>query len=312
MTDNVTRRAVIDIGTNSVKMLVADVANGSVTPAFEAGEQTRLGQGLYETHRLHPDAIARTVDCVTRFAAHAWELGSASIRVIATSATRDAQNGAQLVQQIQEHTNLSTEVISGAQEADWVYHGVLSDASLASHPLLILDVGGGSTEFIVSIQGERRYDHSFQLGTVRMLETFRPDDPPTMENLITCQTWLKDLLVNSASPAIAPLLPEPGSAETLLVGTGGASLILARILLGLEDFSREQIEGLSISAKDVAAIRERLWSLPLAERRKIPGLPPERADVMLMGALIYESVLHHFGIQTLRVSTRGLRHAAVR
>ncbi len=311
MVDSITRRAVIDIGTNSVKLLVGDIADGHVTPAHEAGEQTRLGQGLYESQRLHPDAIARTVDCVTRFTATAWEMGADSIRVIATSATRDAQNGPELVQAIQEHTNLQTEVISGTTEADWVYRGVLSDASLAQHPLLILDVGGGSTEFIVSVNGERRYDHSFQLGTVRLLENFPPADPPTMDNLATCQLWMKDLLEKSASPAIQPLLPPHGSPETLLVGTGGAALILARIHLGLTDFSREQMEGLSISAQDVTAIRQHLWSLPLFQRRQIIGLPPERADVMLMGALIYESVLHHFGIQALRVTTRGLRHAAL-
>lgn len=311
MSDSLTRRAVIDIGTNSVKLLVGDVTDGKVTPAFEAGEQTRLGQGLYESHRLHPEAIARTVDCVTRYAARAWEMGVVSIRVIATSATRDAENGQELVAAIQEHANLKTEVITGAQEAEWVYRGVLSDATLAAHPLLILDVGGGSTEFIVTVLGQRLFDHSFQLGTVRLLEQFPPADPPTADNLAACQHWLDELLEHSVKPAVHPHLPPLGSPPTLLVGTGGAALILARIHLALPDFTREQMEGLSITAPDVSAIRERLWNLPLAERRQIIGLPPERADVMLMGALIYESVLQHFGIQALRVTTRGLRYAAL-
>jgi exopolyphosphatase / guanosine-5'-triphosphate,3'-diphosphate pyrophosphatase len=311
MTDSLTRRAVIDIGTNSVKLLVGDVADGIVTPVFEAGEQTRLGQGLYESNRLQPEAITRTVECVTRFAAKTWEMGAASIRVIATSATRDALNGTDLVQAIQEHANLSTEVISGATEAEWVYRGVLSDPELATHPLLILDVGGGSTEFIVTAAGERQFDKSFQVGTVRLLEKFPPADPPSPTDLNDCQHWLEDLLENSASPLIAPHLPPQGSPQTLLVGTGGAALILARIHLGLPDFTREQMEGLSISTQDISAIRERLWKLPLAERRLVIGLPPERADVMLMGALIYECVLRQFGIGTLRVSTRGLRYAAL-
>lgn len=311
MSDTPIRRAVIDIGTNSVKLLVGDVTDGAVTPAFEAGEQTRLGQGLYESHRLHPDAIARTVDCVTRFAARAWEMGVASIRVIATSATRDAQNGQELVAAIQEHANLKTEVITGAQEAEWVYRGVLSDASLATHPLLILDVGGGSTEFIVTVLGQCLFDHSFQLGTVRLLEKFPQADPPTADNLAACQRWLDELLEHSVKPVVHPHLPPLGSPQTLLVGTGGAALILARIHLALPDFTREQMEGLSLTTQEVSAICKRLWSLPLAQRRQIIGLPPERADVMLMGALIYESVLTHFQIQTLRISTRGLRYAAL-
>ncbi len=311
MTDSLIRRAVIDIGTNSVKLLVGDVSDGIVTPVFEAGEQTRLGQGLYESNRLQPEAIARTVDCVTRFAAQTWEMGASTIRVIATSATRDALNGQELVQAIQDHANLSTEVITGATEAEWVYRGVLSDPELAAHPLLILDVGGGSTEFIVTAAGERKFDQSFQMGTVRLLEKFPPADPPSPEDFTSCQKWLRELLEHSAGPLTTPHLPPKGSPQTLLVGTGGAALILARIHLALPDFTREQMEGLSLSTQEVSTIRERLWSLPLTERRKIIGLPPERADVMLMGALIYESVLRQFGIHALRVSTRGLRYAAL-
>lgn len=238
-------------------------------------------------------------------------MGTVNIRLIATSATRDAQNGNDLVKAIQDHANLRTEVISGEQEAEWVYRGVLSDPTLASHPLLILDVGGGSTEFIVTANGERKFSHSFQLGTVRLLERYLPADPPSADNLAACQRWLDELLEKSIKPMVQPHLPPLGNPATLLVGTGGAALILARIHLALPDFTREQMEGLSMTQQEITTIRERLWSLPLAERRKIIGLPPERADVMLMGALIYESVLKHFQISTLRVSTRGLRYAAL-
>lgn len=309
MSETKTRRAVIDIGTNSVKLLVGDVLDGGVSPVHEEGKQTRLGQGLYESHLLHPDAIARTVDCVTHFAAEAWEMGAADIRVIATSATRDAKNGHELVAAIQEHCNLTTEIISGETEATWVYRGVISDAALAVHPLLILDAGGGSTEFIVTVKGECLFHHSFQLGTVRLLEKFLPADPPTKEDWAVCQRWLGELLDFSIRPTVQPHLPL--TEEALLVGTGGASLILARIKAGLPEFTREQMEGLELTKEEVTAIREKLWSLPLAERRKIPGLPPERADVMLMGAAIYEAVLNSFSLKTLRVSTRGLRYAAL-
>lgn len=309
MSETKTRRAVIDIGTNSVKLLVGDVLDGGVTPVHEEGKQTRLGQGLYESHQLHPDAIQRTVDCVTHFAAEAWEMGAADIRVIATSATRDAKNGHELVAAIQEHCNLTTEIISGETEAAWVYRGVISDAGLAAHPLLILDVGGGSTEFIVTVMGECLFHHSFQVGTVRLLEKFPPADPPGKDDFSVCQRWLGELLDHSVRPAIEPYLPV--TADTLLVGTGGAALILARIQAALPDFSRERMEGMEIPGESVSAIRERLWSLPLEERRKVTGLPPERADVMLMGAAIYEAVLHSFSLKTLRVSTRGLRYAAL-
>lgn len=304
------RRAVIDIGTNSVKLLVGDVAGSAVAPVFEIGEQTRLGQGLYETHQLRPDAIQRTTDCVARFATKSKLLGATQIRVIATSATRDAKNGKDLVDAIQQAIGLATEVISGETEAEWVYQGVTSDPSLAAHPLLILDVGGGSTEFIVVVNGECLFRHSFQMGTVRLLEKFPPHDPPTADDYIACQRWLSELLDFSAKPLLQNYLPAHHP-ETLLVGTGGAALILARIYAALPDFTRERIEGLDLAASEVARIREELWRMPLSERRQVVGLPPERADVMLMGAAIYESVLATMDIPTLRVSTRGLRYAAL-
>ena len=143
------RRAVIDIGTNSVKLLVAEVAGATVTPLLEQSEQTRLGRGFYETHRLQPEAIRQTAQAVAEFAGRAGKFSPVSTRVIATSAARDALNAAELIAAIKASAGLPVEIISGEQEADWAFLGVTSDPALAGQPLLILDVGGGSTEFIL-------------------------------------------------------------------------------------------------------------------------------------------------------------------
>ncbi len=305
-----TRRAVIDVGTNSIKLLVAEVGGGEVVPILEESKQTRLGRGFYDTHLLQADAISATAEAVRKFAAQASATGACHIRVIATSAARDALNAADLIEAIQGSSGLPVEIISGEQEADWVFRGVASDRKLAGMPLLILDVGGGSTEFILG-EGERQYfRNSYRLGTVRLLEQLQPGDPPGAEALERCRTWLKNFIKTCIAPELEPALKNCG-AKIQLVGTGGTTTILARMEHQMSEFDREQIEAARLTLAQVRAHVERHWNRSLEERKKIIGLPPKRADVILTGLAIYESVMQCLGFDELRISTRGLRYAAV-
>jgi exopolyphosphatase/guanosine-5'-triphosphate,3'-diphosphate pyrophosphatase len=306
------RRAVIDVGTNSVKLLVADVTGRDVRPVHEESRQTRLGRGFYETHRLQPEAIACTAEAIWDFAKTAHEKDAASIRVFATSAARDAVNPADLTDTILRASGLKTEIISGAREAEWVFQGVTTDPELARHPLLLLDVGGGSTEFIVGGGGKIHFAHSFPLGTVRLMEKCPHSDPPKRAEFNACRDWVGDFLRTEVRPKLEPVLRgKKSSGEILLAGTGGTTSILARIERRLGRFDREKIERTVLSLDQLVAHRERLWRLPLEERKEIPGLPKLRADVILTGVVIYETVMEEFGFKHLRVSTRGLRFAAV-
>ena len=310
------RRAVIDVGTNSIKLLVADVSGREVRPVHEESRQTRLGQGFYETRRLQPEAIAHTAAAVWEFAEMAREKGAGSIRVIATSAARDAVNPSDLTTALQRAANLKVEIISGEQEAEWVFRGVNTDAELAKQPLLLLDVGGGSTEFILGHGAHQHFAHSFPLGTVRLLEKFPHSDPPTRGEFTAGRDWVKEFLQKEVRPKLEPALHcevQPGS-ETgpiQLVGTGGTTSILARIEKKLDRFDRERIESTILSREQVTAYRKQFWGLPLAKRKEITGLPKLRADVILTGVVIYEAVMEEFDFKQLRVSTRGLRFAAV-
>ena len=304
------RRAVIDVGTNSIKLLVADVRGRVVSPVHEESKQTRLGKGFYESNQLQPEAIARTAEAVWEFAEIARERNAASVRVIATSAARDAVNPTDLTMAIERASGLKTEIISGAREAEWAFQGVATDPELAKQPLLLLDVGGGSTEFILGHGTKKSFAHSFPLGTVRLLEKFPHADPPTRGEFTSCRDWLKKFLHHEVRPQLEPALKsETGAIQ--LVGTGGTTSILARIELKLDRFDRNRIEGARLSLGQVKAHRRQLWKLPLAERKEIPGLPKLRADVILTGVIIYEAVMEEFGFHELRVSTRGLRFAAV-
>jgi exopolyphosphatase/guanosine-5'-triphosphate,3'-diphosphate pyrophosphatase len=310
------RRAVIDVGTNSVKLLVADLLGHDVRPVLEDSKQTRLGRGFYDTRRLQPEPIAKTAAAVAAFAVAARECGSGSVRVIATSAARDAVNRDALLSAIEQASGLKVEVISGDREAEWVFQGVTTDPAYATKPILLLDVGGGSTEFILGQGGRATFQSSFPLGSVRLMERFPHVDPPRPQDLDACRRWISEFLAVEVRPRLEPALRReraacPGSEPPQLVGTGGTASILACIDAGLSAFDRRRIESTRLSLDGLRRHLALLWSLPLAKRREIVGLPPKRADVILTGVLIYEAVMEQFGLPELRVSTRGLRFAAV-
>ena len=215
------RRAVIDVGTNSVKLLVAEVADHDIRPLHEESKQTRLGEGFYETHRLRPEAIAATAKAAAVFAAQARQWQAASIRVIATNAAREAVNAGELTSAIEQAPGLKVEVISGEQEAAWGFQGVTSDPQFAQTRLLLLDVGGGSAQFTLGQGGHMSFHHSFPVGSVRLLEQLPPSDPPKPEELAACREWLREFLRKEMRPKLGAEEPGPrggDGSQSLLTG----------------------------------------------------------------------------------------------
>lgn len=310
------RRAVIDIGTNSVKLLVADVLNNSVSPTQEKSHQTRLGQGFYETHCLQPNRIEETAQTVTGFVNQAREHGAEKLRVIATSAAREARNAHELCDAIRKSSGLAVEIISGQEEAELAFLGINTDQTLSGQPVLLLEVGGGSTQFIVGQGGHSHYSRSFPIGSVRMTERLPHSDPPKPEELNKCREWLSGLLQADVRPQLQPVLQREREAagkgrSFQLVGTGGTASILGCMEAKLDHFDRERLEATRLSVERVEWHVKHLWSMPLTERKQIIGLPKNRADIILNGAAIYEAVMKQFGFDSLRISTRGLRFGAV-
>ena len=301
----------IDVGTNSVKILIASIEGRTVRPLYEESEQTRLGQGFYETHFLQSTAIEQTARVVARFVDQAKEYEPDKIRVIATSAARDATNREDLISQIKGASGLPLEVISGEQEADWAFQGVTTDPTFTGQHLLVMDVGGGSTEFILGRDSHRGFARSFPLGTVRLLEKLPVSDPPKAGELKACRALAREVIEKQVSPVIAPHLDAIRNVGARLVGTGGTTTIMARMQLQLRRYDRDLMEGLVLTREQVDAHREKLWGLALAERKNIIGLPGKRADVILTGTVIFGEVMEVLHMPELKVSTRGLRFAAV-
>jgi exopolyphosphatase/guanosine-5'-triphosphate,3'-diphosphate pyrophosphatase len=257
-----------------------------------------------------PDSDAGSTTIIAKFDHRAQEFGAARPRVLATSAVREASNRAELLAAIRHACGLDVEVITGAKEADLAFRGVTSDPKFAGHALLILDVGGGSTEFILGRGQSQFFRESFQLGVVRLMEQCDPADPPTANDLLRTREWLKRFIHEHIRPALSPALQGLGERPTL-VGTGGTSTILSRMEQKLDDYDRDKIESAALSRELVRLWSERLWSLPLAERKQIVGLPAKRADVIIMGTAIFDAVMEEFGFEVLRPSTRGLRFGAM-
>jgi exopolyphosphatase/guanosine-5'-triphosphate,3'-diphosphate pyrophosphatase len=283
------RRAVIDIGTNTVKLLVAEVDGNQVVPVLSKDVTTRLGEGVDKSRRLLPAAITRTVKAVGEFVVEARKLGAADVRALTTSAAREAVNRDDFLAGVRTACDLEVEVITGQREAELIFRGVSSDPAWSSQPVLVLDVGGGSAEFIQGEAGKIERSQSLPLGAVRLTEQFGDD-------FATLIAFLRETLHKS--------LTGYDLHNRRMIGTGGTVTTLARILSG-------KVDHASISQEEMRALVARLNALPLAERKKVPELPPERADIIVAGSATFMVAMELLGATDLTVSVRNLRYGAL-
>jgi len=277
------RRAVIDIGTNTVKLLIADVRDGQVIPVVAKDKTTRLGEGVNATRQLAAHAIARTVQTIADYVAEARQHSVTGLCAITTSAVRDAANQQKFLDTVRRQCGLDVEVITGEREAELIFRGVSSDPALSKSRLLVMDIGGGSVEFIQGEAGKIERHQSLPLGAVRMTERFGDDFPALAEFLRT---------------TYRSALREYNAAGRQFIATGGASVTLVKIT---------KVRTLD----EILALVSRLNALPLAERRQVPGMPADRADIIVAGGAALAFAMEALGVYELTVSTRNLRYGAL-
>ncbi len=282
------RVAAVDLGTNSTRLLVADVDGGRVEEVARQSVITRLGEGVDERRKLLPLPVARVRNVLSDYRREAERLGAERVLTIGTSAVRDADNGEAFLGEIEWSYGFATRLVTGDEEAELTLRGVATGRPL-DDGTLVLDVGGGSTE--LTTMSERT---SIDVGSVRLTERHLRSDPPAPSALAAAAREVRDLL-----PAL-----EPSSA----VGVAGTITTLAALELG--GYDHDRVHGYQLSRAAAERQLERLASLPLAERRELPGLEPERAPVIVGGALIVCNVLDRYGLHGLEVSERDLLHGA--
>jgi exopolyphosphatase/guanosine-5'-triphosphate,3'-diphosphate pyrophosphatase len=284
------RVAAIDLGTNTTRLLIADVNAERVEEISGRTTITRLGEGVDARRRLLPLPIARVRNVLADYRRELESLGAERTLAAATSAVRDAENGEAFLGEIEWSYGFTTRLLTGEEEAELTLRGV----GEAGHDALVVDIGGGSTELIGA--GTRI---STELGSVRLTERFLPSDPPTEDEL--------DTLGAATRSVLAEQVPETLTARRA-IGVAGTITSLAALDLGLLEYDRDRVHGHRLGDAAVKAQLERLAALPLAERRQVPGLEPERAPVIVAGAVLLREIMHHFGLASIEASERDILH----
>lgn len=277
------RVAAIDQGTNTTRLLVADVDDGRLEEVVRRTEITRLGEGVDERHRLLPVPVARVRTCLTAYRREAERLGAERTLLVATSAVRDAENGEAFLGEVEWSYGFATRLLSGDEEAELMLRGV----GTIEQGTLVLDIGGGSTE-LVTLDSRTSLD----VGAVRLTERFLRTDPPIADELEACAQHVRVLL--------------PQLDANSAVGVAGTITTLAALDLRLDEYDRERVHGHELSLEGVERQLARLAALPLAERREVSALEPKRAPVIVAGAVIAREVLAAYGLDGMRVSEHDI------
>ena len=287
------RVAAVDLGTNSTRLLVADVDGNHVEDLARETRITRLGEGVDGRRRLLPLPIARVRNCLSDYRRQAESLGAERTLLVATSAVRDAENGEAFLGEIEWSYGFATRLASGEEEAALTYRGVTAGRSLAPGTIVV-DLGGGSTELVTE---DLRI--SLDVGSVRLTERFLASDPPTPAELEEAAAAVRVVLAERVPDDVR-------ASTTAAIGVAGTVTTLAALDLGLVEYDRDRVHGHRIGSAAIDGLLTRLAALPVAQRRELPGLEPERAPVIVGGVVIVRELLRHLGLEELEVSEHDL------
>jgi exopolyphosphatase / guanosine-5'-triphosphate,3'-diphosphate pyrophosphatase len=290
------RYAVIDIGTNSMKMHVARVMHGRMTVLGDFTEVTRLGEGFHETKILTDDAIDRNVAQVKAFKIQAEELGAEKIIAVGTMALRSAKNADEFLDAVKKTSKMRVEVIPGEEEARLSYLAVLSGLGAQDGNLVIFDTGGGSTEFIFGSGEEIDRQFSLDIGSRRPTEEYCKTSPVTTDELEEMILGLEKEFESISGPVDA------------LVGMGGTVTSLGAVFHEMKVYDPDVIQGSKLPIKEVERQVKMYRARTIEKRADTIGLMPKRADVILAGASIVLTIMRKLGAEELTISDRGLRH----
>ncbi len=294
------RCASIDVGTNSAKMTIADVVENTTSWVLDESAVTRLGEGMQGTRKfLQEVPMRRTLEAIKHFAQVAEQEGVEAVAAVGTAALRDAENRTEFVRRVYEATGISVEVISGEEEARLSYLAVRLDPHWQNHQhLIVIDVGGGSTEVIFGQDTQIVSRISVNTGAVKLTSAILRSDPPTIAQLSNANLEAKRQFEG------VPFGYDPATA--VVVGVGGTLSNLSAMEFG-KFVTAETLHGYELSLDALEYRMEQLATLTIEQRKTVGGLDPKRADIILGGAILLAQALAHLGSNKIAVSTRGLR-----
>ena len=298
--------AAIDIGTNSIHLLVARPTGNNRFDVIEREKEVvRLGSGSGDMKRLAPDAIERGIEALSRFRLIA-DSADADLLAVATSAVREAENRDEFIRRARDDAGVTVEVVSGAEEARLIHLGVLQAVPVFDRRHLLIDIGGGSTEFVVGQDGEVFVARSLKLGAIRLTERFLRDEPLKRKAVDECRQYIRAYLTQ-----VVRLVK--GASFEVAVGSSGTILNLAEIGRALRgEPSPKQVSGAVLTAKDLTrVVRALTGARTVEERMEIAGLDPKRADIILGGALVLEQIVTQLDIDEIVISDFALREGVL-
>ncbi len=295
------RVASIDIGTNTILLLIAEVDKGRVKPLFEMETVVRLGEKVQENGFLLNEAMRRGLQTLSQYLEQCRAMEVQKLFAVGTSALREAKNSEDFLKLVAEKLDLSIDVISGEEEARLSFLAVAKDLREAANPFLVVDVGGGSTEFILGNGDQVRQWISLPLGSVRFTEQFLHSDPVQENEYQKMERNISETLVD---------IPH-SDGSLFMVAVGGTATTLAAVELGLEEFVAEKIHHFVLKKETLKNQLLLYRTKPIEERKKIPGLPPTRADVILAGAAILYLTMEELHCPSVLISCHGLRYGLI-
>ena len=296
------RVAAIDIGTNSTRLLVADVTSSGVTEVERRTRVTRLGRGVDLSGHLSADAIEEACGAIASYIAAYEELEAETVTAIATSAVRDAANGGAFIAELRERFALTAVVLGGEEEARLTYLGATS-GDHPTLPTLVFDIGGGSTELVVGTGAEVAFHASLQAGVVRHSERHISSDPPTASGLEDLAAEIRGLLDETVGA-------HPEAHAEAGIAVAGTPTSLAAIEMELEPYDPERVHGHELTLPTTQRILARLSTVPIEERAAILGLHPDRAPTIVAGVVILIEVMRAFGLERITVSEHDILYGA--
>jgi exopolyphosphatase/guanosine-5'-triphosphate,3'-diphosphate pyrophosphatase len=296
------RVAVVDIGTNSTRLLIAEVSDGRVETIERDSNVTRLGEGVDSSGRLSEEAIERVLRVCSDYRKAIDKHSAEETVAVLTAAVRDAENGPEFEATIRDRFGFEAQTISGEREARLTYLGATSHRK-DELPLLVIDIGGGSTEFVVGRRGEVDFHVSTDAGSVRFTERTLHTDPPTEEELENCRRGVREEIERSVPQEV-----RRGAVDGIAVA--GTATQFAAIDLELDPYDPERVEGYRLGFSSCERILAELAALPLEERRQVKGLDPDRAPMIVAGGIILREAMRCFGFDSLEISEHDILEGA--
>jgi len=292
--------AAIDIGSNTIRLIVASSMGNGYKRHLVQQRVTRLGEGLKPGAPLSPRAVEETIEVLRDYRAKALALGARSILAGATSAVRDAQGGEAFMTRIDKELGFQTLILTEKQEAELTAAGVISALPDVPDEVLIFDLGGRSTEFILIVDGHIRTSTSLGLGAVALTEVFLTSDPPTQREIQALKTEITGILRQGLAPMLNQAEPKA------LIGTAGTVTTLVAVMRGLTVYQPELVHNFCLTGQALEGLFERLAGLKASERALIPGLPEDRADIIVAGTGVVLAIMKYINTDQLIVSDAGL------